>query len=476
MHTRLYEISHISYVALLAVLALAAVGLWDGDAFAAGSVEITVGQTDPSVPLELTLTEGEQSSVHIKVKLADAPTKIVHTTHGPLTLPSYAVVSIDTLAYSDIFPQDFDRLICKAAPSSVNPYPIMGGHILPNQLSGGCPPAPISFNDQSYNRYRNASFISGHDADANDHVIPVYVKTHGYGDGSVYTVLITILDDDKEKSKEEAYNEWRIAGYAPHGTIVIRGADDRNNRPTFSSVVTDNTAPVITIRGQNPKIIDVGDSYNDAGATCADRANNGLTPDPKPKIYLPTNTIDTSAPGEYYLRYGCTDASGNSAEESRTVTVRGGQNSFVAPADIIPPSDTNPPTITLNGQKSITITAGTTYTDAGARCIDDTDPRPTLSIGSSVDTSTPGTYTITYDCRDSSDNPAIQKSRTVKVQAPPDETPPTITLNGQKSITITAGTTYTDAGARCIDDTDSTPTLTVNNPVDPPSITQALIL
>ncbi len=78
--------------------------------------------------------------------------------------------------------------------------------------------------------------------------------------------------------------------------------------------------------------------------------------------------------------------------------------------------DTTPPVITVIGDNPVTITVGSTYTDAGASAYDAIDGNLTAQIVTTdnVDTSTPGTYTVTYSVSDSSDNNATA-TRTVQV-------------------------------------------------------------
>ncbi|MCJ8307396.1 MAG: DUF5011 domain-containing protein [Nitrosopumilus sp.] len=75
------------------------------------------------------------------------------------------------------------------------------------------------------------------------------------------------------------------------------------------------------------------------------------------------------------------------------------------------------PTITLLGNQIENIEINNPYTDAGATAADAEDGNLTGDIITSnpVDTTTLGSYTITYDVTDSSGNNAIQKSRTVTV-------------------------------------------------------------
>src|SRR5690606_33089964 len=68
-----------------------------------------------------------------------------------------------------------------------------------------------------------------------------------------------------------------------------------------------------------------------------------------------------------------------------------------------------------------------------------------------VDTTTPGTYTVTYNVTDAAGNAAEQVTRTVNVE---DTTPPVITLNGDAEVTVEAGDTWTDPGATATDIVD----------------------
>ena len=82
-------------------------------------------------------------------------------------------------------------------------------------------------------------------------------------------------------------------------------------------------------------------------------------------------------------------------------------------------SDTTAPVITLTGNATETLTVGDTYTDAGATATDDVDGDLTSSIVvvSNVDTSTVGSYSVTYNVSDAAGNPATEVVRTVNVEA-----------------------------------------------------------
>lgn len=79
----------------------------------------------------------------------------------------------------------------------------------------------------------------------------------------------------------------------------------------------------------------------------------------------------------------------------------------------------NVPVITLIGSPKVIIYQDQTYTDAGAMAQDVTDGNITANIVkvSDVDTSVPGTYSVTYNVKNSSDISAQEVSRVVEVQA-----------------------------------------------------------
>ena len=76
-------------------------------------------------------------------------------------------------------------------------------------------------------------------------------------------------------------------------------------------------------------------------------------------------------------------------------------------------SDTEAPTISMNGDKEITLKIGSEYQEAGANVIDDCD-EVELEKEGEVDTKTVGTYTITYIATDNSNN-TTKESRIVNI-------------------------------------------------------------
>ena len=109
--------------------------------------------------------------------------------------------------------------------------------------------------------------------------------------------------------------------------------------------------------------------------------------------------------------------------------------------------DNVPPVITVSGDNPATVELGTTYTDAGASAFDAFHGNTPVSSSGSVDTSTVGSYTITYTATDLDGNSA-SATRTVNVV---DTTAPEVTVTGDNPATVELGGTYTDAGATATD-------------------------
>lgn len=127
--------------------------------------------------------------------------------------------------------------------------------------------------------------------------------------------------------------------------------------------------------------------------------------------------------------------------------------------------DNEEPDVKLVGKSTVTVEACNiknnkackSYVDEGARCFDyvggEMGQGQIVKGGNAVDKTTPGTYTVTYKCKDNAPTPNWSEvvSRTVVVA---DTTCPTLKVLGANPTTIEANFPYQDAGATAMDEID----------------------
>jgi PKD repeat protein len=165
----------------------------------------------------------------------------------------------------------------------------------------------------------------------------------------------------------------------------------------------DTTAPVITLIGADPQVIEAGTAYVELGATASDNRDGDLSS----AIVIDASQVDTSSPGTYSVSYNVSDSAGNAA---------------VTMTRIVVCEDTTPPVITLVGNNPQVIEAcSMSYAELGATAWDFVDGDLTASIvidASSVDTDVHDDYWVTYDVTDAAGNRAATVTRDVRVVLP----------------------------------------------------------
>lgn len=228
-------------------------------------------------------------------------------------------------------------------------------------------------------------------------------------------------------------------------TITYTAKDTANNTATETRTINvlpvDTIVPVITLNGDATiTLLRNGAIYEELGATANDARDGEVS-------VTSLGNVDVTLLGDYIITYRAVDAAGNEATLTRTVSVVDGTK----------------PVITLNGEATISISQGETYTDAGATAVDDSDGAVEVTTSGSVDTDTVGEYTITYHASDAAGNEATAINRVITVV---DATKPEITLNGDQTVTISIGQDYSDAGASAVDDQDGELTVNVTGEVD----------
>lgn len=197
--------------------------------------------------------------------------------------------------------------------------------------------------------------------------------------------------------------------------MVLTACGGNSGSPQQQRPVADTTPPVITLTGDDPQIVAVGEDFADPGATATDNRDGDLTE----SIVTNTSAINSSVPGEYTVTYNVSDSAGNAATTvTRTVIYE----------------DRTPPVISLEGSNPQIIDFGAAYIELGASANDNVDADLSASIvidATSVDTSAPGDYSVTYDVTDAAGNVAVTQTRTVTVLSP----------------VVLRGTVYDEAGA-----------------------------
>ena len=189
-------------------------------------------------------------------------------------------------------------------------------------------------------------------------------------------------------------------------TVTCSAADAAGNATstTFMVGVYDTTAPALsgTPADTTVEATAASTTVTYSSPTATDLVDGAVTVSCSPAsgwgFSLGSTTVTCNA----------TDAAGNATSSAFVVGV----------------VDTIAPMVTLNGDATVSLTVGDTFTDLGATSTDLGTPA-TVTTAGSVDTATAGTYTLTYSAADASGNTA-STTRTVTVvePAPPPPPPP----------------------------------------------------
>ena len=123
--------------------------------------------------------------------------------------------------------------------------------------------------------------------------------------------------------------------------------------------------------------------------------------------------------------------------------------------------------VTLNGPDTIEIEIDSEYIELGATAFDDRDGEIAVIVNSNLDTSTAGSYTISYVATDSAGNTGAA-TRTINVSeiVEPDTIAPVVTLNGDAAVTLDVGDAYIEAGATAVDVVDGVVDVSISGNVD----------
>lgn len=205
-------------------------------------------------------------------------------------------------------------------------------------------------------------------------------------------------------------------------TITYTAKDSAGNTATAVQhvTVTDGSSPIIVAPEDATYTclseVPAANPSQATSGTILDQNGNPLPPQPpSDNCGTPVVTVSETSSGagsaadpRIILRvFKATDAAGNSATSTQTITV----------------IDSTPPTLTLNGASAMTVECHTSFSDPGATASDNCSGAAVVTTGS-VNADAPGTYTLSYTAIDAAGNTSAPATRTVTVV---DTTPPTLT-------------------------------------------------
>lgn len=153
--------------------------------------------------------------------------------------------------------------------------------------------------------------------------------------------------------------------------------------------VVDREKPVISLTGSEIGIACPGKDYVDEGATASDNYDGDISDKVKVEV------------GDNKLVYSVSDSSGNIGKIERSIEYK----------------DEDSPAIELKGNSTIYLYVGNSYNEPGYTASDNCDGDITdkVEVSGNVNTSSSGTYKITYSVTDSNDN-SSSVERTVIVR------------------------------------------------------------
>ena len=235
-------------------------------------------------------------------------------------------------------------------------------------------------------------------------------------------------------------------------TVTYTRVDPYGNSGTGVRTVNvaDTTIPTVTIQGNNPYYVErLTGSWTDQGSTADEPTTVVVT------IRNPSNTVQSSinntVVGNWTVTYTHTDASNNSVDAVRTVTVR----------------DTTNPVVSITGSNPYYVERSSgSWTDQGSSANETTTLTSTVirdpsnTVQSSINNAVVGNWTVTYTRTDPYGNSG-SANRTVTVR---DTTNPTVSLSGSNPyyVEYTTGS-WTDQGSSANETTTLTSTV-IRNP------------
>lgn len=178
-------------------------------------------------------------------------------------------------------------------------------------------------------------------------------------------------------------------------TVRYTAKDEAGNEGFTVRIVRvrDTQAPVITLNGESTVTLALGEAYTEQGATAADNYDKEVT-------VTAEGEVKVNIPGNYTVTYTAKDSSGNTATESRTVTVKDGAKPVISFENAITSGAVGETVViaeaVVTDDSGESIKAVITVTDPDGNAVD-------VEVNRFVPDKT-GTYTVTATATDSSGN------------------------------------------------------------------------
>ncbi len=174
----------------------------------------------------------------------------------------------------------------------------------------------------------------------------------------------------------------------------------------------DLTPPILQLASPTVITIPLLGTFAEPGYSAQDAISGNVTG----SVQVDRSAFDSTKVGTYAIVYVASDAFGNTDTAYRIVNV----------------IDDIAPVITLNGTDPMNIEVFNTFNDPGVTVSDNYDAVVNASVSSNVDENVVGTYTITYEAKDSSGNISFL-TRTVNVH---DTTAPVLMVANTDTIVV----------------------------------------
>ncbi len=220
--------------------------------------------------------------------------------------------------------------------------------------------------------------------------------------------------------------------------VVTDAKGDSATDTLVVNVINSNTlknhAPILTIMGNNPLVLDTTQLFIDPGAIAYDKEDGNLTS----KIKI-VSTVQNQTAGTYDVQYTVKDSGGKIATKTRKVIYVAKNNEL--------------PLIEILGGNPLLLQQGEAFIEPGVIGRDKEDgiiSDKVKTILNTVDSSKVGNYEVKYELTDSG-NATVHATRRVIVVG---DGKPVILLIGKNPIFLNLGEEYVERGATALDRED----------------------